>query len=169
MEYSDNLKTTEIPNQLLNLIIQGLNDAMDKTKKYAHMTKSETRSISIDNVNPVDLTSFMDSNNIPSDAYFNGTDNGYDGWYPYDLKLCWEVEVPTTEDERVSFRKKKFNTSLAFKSVYDLLIANGYVRSGFNSGLLKEFDDTSVYDMYMNKEYDRLVKYYSLSFKLKQV
>jgi len=41
---------------------------------------------------------------------------------------------------------------------------NGYKRTGYNSGLLKQFDDTTVYDMYISKDFDRLVKYYSLPF-----
>lgn len=46
------------------------------------------------------------------------------------------------------------------------MIVNGDKRQGFNSGLLKQFDDTTVYDMYMNDEWDRLVKYYSLPFTI---
>ena len=37
-------------------------------------------------------------------------------------------------------------------------------RVGFNSGLLREFADTTVYEMCINREFDRLVKLYSLSF-----
>jgi hypothetical protein len=37
--------------------------------------------------------------------------------------------------------------------------------AGYDSRDFKEFDDTSVYKMYKNKEFDRLLKYYSLRFK----
>jgi hypothetical protein len=35
----------------------------------------------------------------------------------------------------------------------------------FSVTLLREFKDTTIYDMYVNGEFDRLVKYYSLRFK----
>ena len=60
-------------------------------------------------------------------------------------------------------RRKRF-TGLAFKNVYDLLTANGYKRKGFNSSLFRNFADTTVYDMTIIKDYDRLVRYYSMSF-----
>ena len=58
---------------------------------------------------------------------------------------------------------------MAWQSVKDVLSKNGYVRSNSNSslvsqGLLKEFRNTTVYDMYMKKDFDKLTKYYSLSF-----
>jgi len=53
---------------------------------------------------------------------------------------------------------------VAWAFIYDALIKNGYKRVGFNSGRLKEFNDTTVYEMYSSKDFDRLIKYYSLSF-----
>lgn len=55
-------------------------------------------------------------------------------------------------------------THIAFPLVSQLLRDNGYTRVGYNTGLLKEFDDTTVYDMYVDDDFDRLVKYYSLPF-----
>ena len=112
-------------------------------------------------VSPLNIVQFMKDNNIPDDAYFGGIDNGDDGYS--DICLCYDVIIPTTDKEKLNYKRKRFNT-VAHKFVYDLLLNNGYKRVGFNSGLLKQFDDTTVYDMFINKDFDRLVKYYSLSF-----
>ena len=39
------------------------------------------------------------------------------------------------------------------------------LNKNFKFNLLKEFDNTTVYDMYINNEIDRLIRYYSLPFK----
>ena len=143
------------------LIIQALNDAFVLLEKQVPQTKKKTESISITDVKPMDIISFMKDNNIPNDACFDGRDNGYDAWD--DILLSWEIDVPTTDKDKKEFKIKRF-TGISWRFVYDLLTKNGYKRVGYNTGLLKQFDDTTVYDMYINKDFDRLVKYYSLSF-----
>lgn len=145
-----------------NLITSALNDAMIKLVDQVPLTKKEMMSISIIDVSPLDLVNFMKDNNIPDDAEFGGRDNGYDAWD--DICLEWTIDVPTTDDDRLKFKRNRFS-GVAFRFVYDTLIDNGYERTGYNSGLLKDFDDTTVYDMYMAQDFDRLVKYYSLPFK----
>jgi len=144
------------------LIIRTLDNAHSLLEKQVPKTKKKTKCVSIQEVNPLELSSFMKSNNIPNDAYFTGTDNGYDAWD--DVVLAWEIEIPTTEKDKLIFKRKRFS-SIAFKHVYKLLTKNAYKRVGYNTSLLKEFDDTTIYDMYINKDFDRLVKYYLLSFK----
>jgi len=145
------------------LIMQALNEALLAAERTIPQTKPKTESVSIIDVNPLDIPSFMRDNNIPDNAYFSGRDNGYDAWD--DILLSWEIQVPTTEGDKMKFLRRKF-THLAFKCVYDKLTHNGYKRVGYNTGLLKEFDDTTVYDMFINADFDRLVKYYSLPFVL---
>lgn len=144
-----------------DLIIKALNDAYAKFDKTIPLTKKEDKFISIVGVNPFNIVQFMKNNNVPNDAVFGGTDNGYDGWN--DTGLCWDIDIPTTDKDKIEFKRNKFSTK-AFKFIFDILTTNGYKRVGFNSGLLKQFDDTTVYDMYINNDYDRLVAYYSLSF-----
>jgi hypothetical protein len=144
-----------------DLIIKALNDAYAKFDKTIPQTKKDAKFISISDVNPSDIVQFMKDNNVPNDATFGGADNGYDAWN--DIGLCWDIDIPTTDKDKIKFKRGKFSTT-AFKFVFDTLTANGYKRVGFNSGLLKQFDDTTVYDMYINNDYDRLVTYYSLSF-----
>ena len=147
------------------LIKLALLQAFEKVTESIPQTKKETVFVNIEDVKPIDLTDFMTDNNIPENAYFCGKDNGYDGW-ECNSYLCYTVDVPTTEKDKLTFKKKQFN-SRAFKCVFDILTINGYYRTGFNSGLLKEFDDTTVFDMYINKDFDRLTKYYSLHFELR--
>jgi hypothetical protein len=145
-----------------NLIKQALNDAIVKLDKITPTTKKVVKSLSIVDVSPLDIVSFMKKNDIPDDAYFDGRDNGYDGFD--DILLSWEVKVPTTDKDKTDFRRKRF-TTLAFARVREILLENGYKRVRYNSGLLREFKDTCVYDMFVNNQFDRLVKYYSLPFK----
>ena len=151
-------------SKMEDLIIKALDDTIIKLDKITPTTKKKTKSISIIDVSPLDIPSFMKDNNIPNNAYFNGIDNGYDGWHT-DILLSWDIDVPTTGDDKLKFRRNRF-TTIAFKSVYDSLTSNGYKRVGYNSGLLRDFNDTTVYDMYLVKDFNRLVKYYSLPFIL---
>lgn len=143
------------------LLLKALSDAIVKLDKYTPLTKKELRSVSIVDVKPIELLQFIEDNNIPKDCCFDGADNGYDAWD--DILLSWEVDVVTDKEDRLKFRRKRF-TTIAFRMVYDLLTTNGYKRVSYNTGLLKPFDNTTVYDMYINKEFDRLIDYYSLPF-----
>lgn len=148
-----------------DLIIKALNEAYTTLEKRIPQTKVSTKYIDITNVNPFDLVSFMAENNVPKEACFDGMDNSYDAWYVGIVLLSWETNVPTTDKDKLKYCKEKFNT-IASKAVFDTLTKEGYKKTGFNSGLLKDFKDTTVYDMYINKDFDRLVNYYSLSFSL---
>jgi hypothetical protein len=160
-KFTKYLKESSDSDNMNELIIQALNDAHILLEKQTPQTKKKTESVSIINVKPLDIPSFMNNNNIPNDAYFSGTDNGYDAWN--DIVLAWEIDIPTTEKDQLSYKRRRF-TDVAFKFVYDSLTKNGYKRVGYNTSLLKQFDDTTVYDMYINKDFDRLVEYYSLPF-----
>lgn len=143
------------------LIIQALDEAFIKFEKTIPQTKKQEQLVSIVDINPLDIAQFMKDNDIPSNAYFTGRDNGYDAWD--DICLGWEIDVPTTEKEKLKYKKRTF-TNYAFQSVRKLLLENGYKNVGYSTRLLYEFDDTTVYEMYINKDFDRLVKYYSLPF-----
>ena len=73
------------------LIIQALNDAFVSLEKVIPQTKNKPESISIIDVTPMDLITFMKNNNIPENASFGGRDNGYDAWD--DIILEWDVNV----------------------------------------------------------------------------
>jgi len=158
-----------------NLISKALNNAFTTLENQLPQTKKKTKTISIQDVKPSQLMSFMKSNDIPNDAYFTGTDNGYDGWY--DIVLAWEVDVPTSEKEKSEYKNYRFH-DIAFKKVYDLLTTNGYKRISYrNQGRITYkkrsntvssiimFDNKSVYEMYIDKDLDKLVEYYSMYFQ----
>jgi len=144
-----------------DLMIQVLEEAFALLERQVPQTKKETKSISILNVKPLELTSFMKANDVPDNARFDGKDNGYDAWD--DLLLAWEIDVPTTDKDKLFFKRKKFN-DVAFRFMYNSLTKNGFKRVGFDTGLLTEFRGVTVYDMYVAKDFDRLVRYYSLPF-----
>jgi len=148
-------------DNMKDLVIQALNDAFSRLNRQIPQTKKKNESVSILGVNPIDIISFMKNNNIPNDASFDGKDNGYDAWD--DILLSWEIDIPTTDKDKLIYKRGSF-TTMAFRSVYDLLLKNGFKRVGYNTGLLKQFDNTTVYDMYINNDFDRLVSYYSLPF-----
>ncbi len=144
-----------------DLIVKALNDSIIILDKRTPQTKKETVYISIEDVNPLELAKFIIDNNIPNDCYFNGKPNSYDS---FDIVcLSYEINVPTTEKEILKYKRDKFNT-IAFKEVFNSLTNNGYKRVGFNSGLLRKFDNVILFDAYTNKDFDTLVSYYSLSF-----
>ena len=143
------------------LIIQALNNAFVMLEKGTPQTKKKLIQVIIADVSPLNIVEFMRENNIPDNASFGGVDNGYDAYS--DICLEYDVNIPTTEKDKLKFKRDRFPT-IAFRLVYDLLTNNGYKRVGYNTGLLKQFDDTTVYDMYINKDFERLVKYYSLPF-----
>lgn len=169
----------EIKNNesMKNLLILALDDAFTLLEKQVPQTKKNTKTISIQDVKPSQLMSFMKSNDIPNDAYFSGNDNGYDGWD--DIVLAWEVDVPTSEKDKLEYKNYRFH-DIAFTKVYKLLTTNGYKRisdrnqnritykqrrkySGISSIIL--FDNKSIYEMYIDKDLDKLVEYYSMYFQ----
>lgn len=143
------------------LIIKALNDAFAEFKNRIPQTRTDVKYVDIENVSPLEIVRFMVDNNIPMDAEFGGRPNGYDAFEA--VCLCYNVKIPTTEKEKLNYCKANF-ASCAFRHVYNMLTSVGYKRVGFSTRLLNEFDDTTVYEMYINNEFDRLVKYYSLPF-----
>jgi len=144
-----------------NLIKDALDAAIIQVESRIPTTKKKYHYISVMDISPLKVTEFMKDNNIPDDAEFDGRANGYDAWD--DFGLSWTTDVPMTANDTLTAKKKRFNNA-AFKFVYDKLTSNGYKRVGYNTGLLKEFDDTTAFDMYMDNDFDRLVRYYSLPF-----
>lgn len=139
-----------------DIIINALNDAWELFKKRIPETKKEIVYNDIEYISPQSIASFIVEYKIPVNCWFGSDEQE-------NICICYDIDIPTTDKDKDKFRKEKFS-GVAWNFIYKAMINNGYKRIGFNSGLLKEFDDTSVYEMYVNKDFDRLVKYYSLSF-----
>lgn len=138
-----------------DLLIQALTDAFAHVEKQIPQTKTQRKEISIENVKPLDIVDFMKENGIPDDAYFVGPEEGQLGVF-----LSWEVQVPTTEADKLKFVKNKTDY-VTWQYVYKLLTANGYKRIPYDSSYFRKFGDTTVYNMFHKKDFDRLVEYYS--------
>ncbi len=151
------------------LIIQALDSVYEKFINVdIPETKRVEKTINIDNVKPIELHSFMNENNIPDDAElrYSTCESIYDdceGFF-----LSWYVEEPLSESEKEAERskcKKHIFSNYSFRAIYNLLIKNGYKRVGVNTGLLTPYSKDTVYEMFLNKDFDGLVNYYSLYFK----
>jgi len=90
----------------------------------------------------------------------------YCSGYDENAGICTNVKAPhqRTKKEIETIYDSRYPRVL-WKAVYAEFIELGYKRAGYDSRDFKEFDDTSVYKMYKDKEFDRLLKYYSLRFK----
>ena len=81
----------------------------------------------------------------------------------YSLELTYDREVLKTDKDIQDDIKGLVNVS-SFKKVYDKLTSSGYKRISSGSKAYEKFKDTSVYDMYINSQWELLEEYYSLSF-----
>jgi len=156
--------TYKTDSTMQDILIPALHEAFAKVNSQVPATKRSTASIDISDVNPVDLSKFMLDNNVPSNAYFDGNDDGYDGWCVGQVKLTWDINIPTTLDDHLKFKRKRFQ-SVAWHTLYPLLLDAGYKRISSGSDKFRKFDGATLYDRYTNGDFDTLVDYYSLSFK----
>lgn len=146
------------------LIIQVLEESFSVLEKQTPKSKKQIKSISIINVSPLDLISFMKKHNIPDSAFFNGRDNGYDAFD--DILLSWEVDIPTSEKDKFDFGKRRYS-DIVFPKIYKIMSDNNYNRKPLDTSLLKDYKNTTVYEMFINRDFDRIVEYYSMYFERK--
>lgn len=146
------------------IIIPALEKAADILDKITPKVKKIKKMKSIIDVHPLRLTKFMEDNNIPSNASFDGRDNGYDAWD--DIVLSWEIEVPNNVSDRINYKKKRFE-SIAYRHVMNAMKENGYTRRPLSKNSIADFNKTVVYDLYTNQEIDKLVEYYTNIFEKK--
>lgn len=135
-------------------------DILHATPQY----RAEKKYISIWDVNPLKLKSFMEANNIPNDATFDIIfDEGECEEVPC---LIWDVLSSTTDSDKQAFIVKKFNAN-AFQRVARELRCNRYKRQSVGTNKLKQFGFSSneLYSSYMAKDFDILERYFSLYYK----
>lgn len=136
-------------------------------KIVVSQTKKDFKNIEIENnQNLVQLTSTIENiskkYNIEMDKIFIGVEHDYDGG----TFVAYFEESVNRPQKEIDEELKRLTENCAWKIVYDNMMANGFKRIGFNSSLLKQFDDTSVYQMIKNNEIDRLVNFYSFRYSL---
>jgi len=140
-----------------DLILPILHDIHSKLEKNVPQTKKETVYVNIESVKPQDIMKFMADNNIPDYAEFGGKPNDDDAYD--EVCLCYDIDVPTNEKERLHARKGVFDR--AFFKINESLSANGYKRVPANSNFFTKFKNLTVYEMYISNDFDRIVEYYS--------
>jgi len=86
--------------------------------------------------------------------------NGFDGTEIY---LSWEEKRNRTQKEIEAYKRKRF-TNVAYRFVYDALTASGYKRVVYDTANLRRFDGTTIYDLFIEENYESLLDYYSLGF-----
>lgn len=117
------------------------------------------KEIDISDVEPRNLTRFMNHNKIPMDAYFSGIDNGYDGFSA--PSICWEVKTTLDEDARMKLLKQKFHSRITAYVVRRMRLM-GYeeIRPVV---IKKHLMGRNLYDLY--KDEDHLIEYFCCYFK----
>jgi hypothetical protein len=80
-----------------------------------------------------------------------------------ELIISFEIEEIKTEAEKIKEFIYYFNKRV-YRFMYNEMIENGYKRVGFNSALLKPFDNINLYELYIHNDFETLEKYYSLYF-----
>lgn len=138
-------------------LTQALSDAFKSLNKTTPKTKKDIVWININRIKPSDIGKFIKDKDIPEHAYFNidCDDN---------ICICYNYDVPTTNDERLEYKRRVFRDKVLFK-LHKLLTENGYKRIGFCSSKLKDFKDLNIYDSYIKGDIDIIEKYYSLFFQ----
>lgn len=142
-----------------DLIIKALDEAFELFKRKVPQARKKEESLDISHVSPFVLPSFLKENNVPNNAYFSYMDSGKRNTGTY---LCWEVEpAPMTEEDRLTWKRQNF-TSVAWSFVVHVLTKDGYKHRNRDYWLATEYPDATIYDLYIAKDFDRLVEYYSL-------
>lgn len=144
-----------------DLIIKPLEDFLEKLTKGVPKTCKTNKYVDISEVLPKDLSKFMLENNIPDEADFDGEPNGYDGWTPWVIRLRWEIDVPTNEEQKQEYIETRFENE-NFRIVANVLKPNGYKILKWDWQLLGH--GKLVYSWLINKEYEKIVNYFSQRF-----
>jgi len=137
-----------------------MKDLIEKTLTEYHtyllsvvpQTKKVYTGLNIDEINPFELTNFLIENNVPKDCWF-----GYDDDDNYSY-VGFKIEIATTESDKLNHMINRFNNEV-FRKIYQVFIDNGYKRKVYDSKYLKKFKKT-VYEMFIEKDFDSLEDYY---------
>lgn len=141
-----------------NIIKTALDKTFDHCKKLYGDHKTVEKSISILDVNPLELRSFMRENNIPDHAEFSGKDNGYDGWD--DIVLAWTVKEKMTDQEKnILYGENFYRISQYY--VPKIMRQNGYTPVDSISESVSEL----LYEKYMKGDFDDIAELYSFLYK----
>jgi len=86
--------------------------------------------------------------------------------YAY-ITLSFKVEVQKSIEE-IETQKRKFFERKAWYSLYTTFSKMNIKRIHGNHETWKSFKDTTIYDLYLNKDFEKLYSYYSLFFQFEE-
>lgn len=147
---------------MIEIIKKALHVAYGKAIASAPTTRKQRQELSITEVKPIDLASFMARNNIPNTAWFGGSDNGYDGWD--DLLILWEIDVPMSPTDTKLEVQHTFGRS-AYTAISMEMRSNGYTPTPYTRELhviRKAFDICKSYE---NSDWNAIHDHFKLYFK----
>lgn len=151
---------------MIEIVIRTLDEAHDKLLSRIPKTKSQIVYVNIEDVSPLKLMEFMKENNIPDDANFDGEPNGYDAYK--NICLSYYIDVPLTEKDILTYKIANFQ-SIACQMISDALKLNGYVKVGFDSLEFRKFKHISLYQLYVDKDFDSIFKYFTQVYLFKKL
>lgn len=137
---------TTIKNTVKQLLTDAMQEATEKASKH---TVRKTQEISIYDIHPLELTYFIEENNIPKDCQFSTDGNN-------NPCILWDIVIPASEKEKQKELVRKFER-LSWYKVRDYFISQGYSVKGSSSYYTFSID--KIYNSYIN-DIDLLVNYY---------
>ena len=145
------------------LINTVLTELLSDKRSRLPQSKTVTRTRSVLEETPYTLAKFMDDNGIPKEAWFEGDSPDYFEQSYSDFVLCWEVEIPTTDADKLNYLERVFNSN-AFTRVAKALLADGYKRISPDHQTLKQYRGMSHYSLFTEGNMDTIVDYIKLHF-----
>jgi hypothetical protein len=157
-----NTLQTTLKDIITNLLIPSISEIKGNLRKTISVETRIEEGLNISALQTI-ISDIATTENInEKDIFLESYVEEFSGSPYSELLVCFNKEVDTTEKERIKEIKDRVNKYASWKIIHTNMKETEFKRTGFNSGLLKEFDDTSVYDMIKENNIDRLVKYYTL-------
>lgn len=156
------------PITIRQVLEQALPLALEKLEAKVPLTKNEFRTVDLSDVKPKNLQQFIQDAGLEGeDLQFtiSHEEDGFSWQGTHTLALCYWTTVDTTEDERLAFRRKRFDDAL-WAQMYRLLWDAGYTRVGSGLGVFEKFEGKPLYDWYSEGRIDILEMRYGWSFGL---
>jgi len=139
-----------------SLIKSALDEAFVKVNNLIPKTKTIEKENLVSGMTVQEIYNYCKNNNLPLSSEIYTNDDG-------DMYISQTLTVPMTDKDIADVKRKKFET-LAWKLVFDSLTANGYKRKPLSSSFFKKFDGISLYERYVNGDFENLIEFYSAHF-----
>ena len=150
----------------ITVIVEALENLLEELRSQEYTKTIHRKELTSCDINDIIATAtyLSEETGVPIDKAY--VDYDCDSFVS-EMYVVIPIKVVLDGDEKEEAVKEKFNAN-AYSRAAKKLKELGYVRHGFPSNLLAEFDDTSIYDMFVNKEFDRLAKYFGLGWSKKK-